>query len=403
MKLLTFLGTNDYKEVIYYYKNSEVKTRFIQEALAKLLPQPVEVIVYATESAYYKNWKDSLYEGLETVLKKEGFRYEVKRIYDGKNSNEIWENFNIVYGSLINDDKISVDITHSLRSIPILITSIINYGQATKNIDLQGIYYGAYETMDAKKRVPVFDLTVFENMNQWAVGSKTFLNVGNGLFFGKAVSSSFKAREEFENLKEQLKTFIETISVVRSTEMREEIKELKDNLKNIRDNDAINDAKKILLNPALDQMQEILQGITGNDLIEDINEIIKLCIKFGLMQQAYTLLRENIINYVCVLLGYNIEDVKQRQKAENILYCYKNEKATITLDRIPNRDKFFINETLYNAAQIYKDIGNYRNDLNHAGFVQDTKKWNVFMSDITGKNSKHNFINDMEKLYKQKL
>jgi CRISPR/Cas system-associated protein Cas10 (large subunit of type III CRISPR-Cas system) len=55
MKLISFLGTGDYKNALYHFKNRNYETPFIQEALVKLLPEISDVIVFTTPEAKEKN------------------------------------------------------------------------------------------------------------------------------------------------------------------------------------------------------------------------------------------------------------------------------------------------------------------------------------------------------------
>lgn len=64
-KLLTFLGNTEYKNCIYTYRGRKTtESRFVQTAIYELFCQDsaseVQIIIFLTEEAESKNWKDSI-------------------------------------------------------------------------------------------------------------------------------------------------------------------------------------------------------------------------------------------------------------------------------------------------------------------------------------------------------
>jgi len=66
----------------------------------------------------------------------------IKEIPDGKDTDEIWEIFDIIYNALEEDDNIYIDITHSFRYLPMLLLVLLNYAKYLKNIKIKQITYG---------------------------------------------------------------------------------------------------------------------------------------------------------------------------------------------------------------------------------------------------------------------
>ena len=87
--------------------------------------------------------------GLEKCLSEIKLPCPVTRVEipEGKSEAEIWEIFNIVFGSLEREDEVVFDITHAFRSIPMLAIVILNYAKMMKKVTLSGIYYGAFEVL----------------------------------------------------------------------------------------------------------------------------------------------------------------------------------------------------------------------------------------------------------------
>ena len=200
-KLLTFLGTNDYIECNYYLENPSNKIkncRFVQSALVQLLCNTWNrtdyIIVFATKEAKKVNYDTpNKYKkpGLNTTLTQLNLRSQIKQVSipEGKNIDELWKIFEIVLNEIQEQDNIIFDITHSFRSLPIVLIIILNYAKVLKNIKLVGIYYGAIESlgpidklrnMDIESRnVPIFNLTKFISVLDWAIAIKRFLDTGD--------------------------------------------------------------------------------------------------------------------------------------------------------------------------------------------------------------------------------
>lgn len=170
---VTVLGTGDYFDCYYCYNEKEpFRTPFIQEALAKFLyfDQNInfKMKILLTEKAKEKN-----YEGkgkLKETLLIYNIEPELVMIPEGKNTDELWTIFDEVSNTIDKGAKelcqdnstldVTIDITHSLRNIPMQIVVAMNYLTLFNDINLEGIYYGAYELGKTK-----IDDKLFSNKN----------------------------------------------------------------------------------------------------------------------------------------------------------------------------------------------------------------------------------------------
>lgn len=65
-KLITFLGTGDYKNTKYEFRDQisgervQIQTCFIQEALSEMLGDDIKVYVGLTDKARELNWKNGI-------------------------------------------------------------------------------------------------------------------------------------------------------------------------------------------------------------------------------------------------------------------------------------------------------------------------------------------------------
>ena len=110
----------------------------------------------------------------------------------GLDTKEIDENSNIILGIqqyLSNGDEVMVDITHSFRSLPIMIMNLLIYMQnvSRKNITITHIYYGMLEMFNENKKAsatgegfaPIIDLKNILTLNEWIIGAYSFSQYGN--------------------------------------------------------------------------------------------------------------------------------------------------------------------------------------------------------------------------------
>ena len=85
------------------------------------------------------------------------FELTPKDIKDGKDTDEIWEIFDVIYNEINDGDELFLDITHAFRYLPMLLTVLINYSKFLKKITVKSITYGNFMAEGDLK--PIMDLT----------------------------------------------------------------------------------------------------------------------------------------------------------------------------------------------------------------------------------------------------
>ena len=145
---LTVLGTGFYSECDYIYCNQVVRTKYVQEALVKFLAQDWKrengdkIIILLTDDAKNKNYitKDETDVKLDRILT--GFDLEVEEVHIevGANEDELRQIFNQIVEHTNYGDHVILDITYSLRNIPIQALVALNYAKIIKGIEFDGIY-----------------------------------------------------------------------------------------------------------------------------------------------------------------------------------------------------------------------------------------------------------------------
>ncbi|MHA1687572.1 MAG: TIGR02221 family CRISPR-associated protein [Candidatus Heimdallarchaeaceae archaeon] len=377
-KLLTFLGTGNYKDVIVCYGDRRSSpSRFITESLAEIFcenwAENDEIIVFVTDTSEKKHWhskedSEGLNERLEKLSKKHKWKFRAVKIPEGKNEEEIWQIFNAIYESLSEKDEVILDITHGFRSIPMLCFVVLGYARFLKNIKTEAIVYGALEALGRpneiekmpieERLVPLFDLTLFLRLADWTYAAKEFLMTGSTKtleHIGKEeVKTLFKQRKgqgpkKLRKLFSLLECFRKEVETCRGPQLKETTESI---------HKFITESKKEIEHlpafvPIFTKIEEEFALLETKNEIQAIHSTVKWCTKNGLIQQATTLLRENIINYLMLKQNKrDLRDVEQRREIEELL----NDKETDS-DVVPQELK-----------TLWSDIIQFRNDINHAGY-----------------------------------
>lgn len=180
---ISILGTNDYLDCKHSIgdKLSEKPVKYVQEDLIKFFcsdfDEKDEIRIFLTQDAKQKNWVDNGHKdrggnsiqnkGLMTRLtdlhlKCNFFSIDIK---EGYNEKEIWEIFQKIYDSFKDEEEVIVDVTHSFRSLPMLLITLLNFAKQVKKIKVLGIYYAAFESLgkidDIKNLQPEDRVTPF--------------------------------------------------------------------------------------------------------------------------------------------------------------------------------------------------------------------------------------------------
>lgn len=432
------LGTSAYGLANYEFDKDHVyETHYIQMAVYKKLKDvypKIKLKIFLTEGAKRDNWErrlekgEEVDDGLKKRLDDEKAEYEAVSITDGSNEAEIWENFNIFYDEIGENDRIFVDITHSFRSIPVILLSVLGLAKHTKNIAVEQIYYGTYSFGNYENNIneTVISLGIYNQITDWSNSISRFLETGNAKIMFEMTQEQFGliARENhaiFRNdnvegsflksirkLNNNLNTFSENLFSVRGREIVNNAKTINSILSELSSYNTEGQIKA--LSPfykIIDRVKTLFENVKEdkND-IENTNEIIGLCIKFSLLQQGITFLEENITSY---LLSHTNDSNLGNRFTINLLFnaafttankadregkFYDNGKFKNPNKVYKKEDLYFINfqnafqeglndkerlqnlklelyndsAFIYKIGQLKRNIQNIRNDINHAGF-----------------------------------
>ncbi|PIX20624.1 MAG: TIGR02221 family CRISPR-associated protein [Deltaproteobacteria bacterium CG_4_8_14_3_um_filter_51_11] len=406
---LSFVGTTDYKECIYYNTEMESRpVRFVQEATIKHYCQTWSfadrIYIFATDEARKKNWVNDghLEQNTNNILKRQGLETGILSLQlepevcmvpipEGKDEKEIWDIFNLVYDSLEEGDSVVFDITHAFRSIPMLALAVLNYAKTLKNIRVEGIFYGAMEKLGPswvvekmpieQRLVPVFDLTPFADLLDWTSAIRQFLQAGDAgaikeltqRFVRPIKKASPEIRRDADSLihlSKALDTFSENLATCRGPSISSSAVYLKQALEQCKGLTMLSP-----LVPLFEKISERINDFNGDDLEDGIRSA-RWCMEHNLLQQAYTILQETVIAILVKNTGYDHMDQKMRDRCASA--------STIIRQNLPLKEWIGaaasdtaatqkIIETIKEAgvSELLVNLSRARNDLNHSGYNHD--------------------------------
>lgn len=405
---ISFLGTSDYTECMYGQDAEEERAvRFVQESTLRQLcrdwTSDDRGFIFTTQEAKTKNWYDDGHwdrenncpqkcEGLETRISGLNLAFPVGQIDipEGFKEAEIWDIFDIVYGVLNQGDEVIFDITHAFRSIPLLAIVILNYAKVMKGINLLGIYYGAFEALGQAREVkelpvdkriaPLLDLTPLVTLADWTAAIDRFIGAGDAsgvsaLARKAAAPVMAKSRGKdaaagsVKGIADALGFFSKQLSTCRGPRIVDAAKFV---ISELSKNETIDFVKPLV--PLLKHVAQKIAPFTGNPVKDGI-QAAQWCLDHGMIQQGFTILQETLVSFIITACGKDELDVTQRTIASNLAGVLKripeSEWKGVLKEDDFQRDVSAYREILATYPDIidmWRDLTEYRNDMNHAGF-----------------------------------
>ena len=413
--LISVLGTNDYLACRYYHENAPDNltepVRFVQEAIIYLMPETernrLETFIYLTEEAKNKNWLNDGHgrqcEGLESRLARRNINSTPVDIPIGKSEKEIWKIFQKIVDSIPESSRLIVDITHSFRSVSMILLAALRYAKTVKKVDVAAIYYGAMEASGsipilkkmkpAERKVPIFDMTPFDAILDWSEAASDFI------YSGSAAKLRFLAEERIIPILKKTKGKDEQAKIIRKF-----VKNLDDFCSNISTNrgPSIQKESKIveesllkakqtnILEPLFPLFEQIEQEVRefGGDSLDIALQTAKWCLKHNFLPQGFTALQEGLITWCLEKIGdSNVLEIGKREAVMSAFAIFNkkipkeqwNENAKNNIHII---EQIFELPNIKILAKSMDKLSNRRNNINHGGFNQDQIKPETFKKDL---------------------
>ncbi|HHG75101.1 MAG TPA: TIGR02221 family CRISPR-associated protein, partial [Persephonella sp.] len=174
--LISVLGKGNYKETTYKLGEIEEKTDYVLSVIKRAV-NPDKIYIIGTDQ--------SRWDIADTRIKE----YERIIIPFGTNYQEFWEIFEKMASLDVENKDVYLDLTHGFRSIPLFISTVMNFFEKVKNAKIKGVYYGMYDVKDDIK--PVVDLLPILEMNSWVEGFTIFKEYGDSRKIGKLIQDKY--------------------------------------------------------------------------------------------------------------------------------------------------------------------------------------------------------------------
>lgn len=410
---ISFLGTNDYLEC-YYCRGAESLTakpvRFVQEATVRDNCSDWgpgdRIIIFTTKDAEAKNWHNDGHTDKDgNILQRKGLLACLEElnlpvpianqtIDEGYNEEQVWKIFQEVFKILKQGDEVVFDITHALRSIPVLAMVVLQYAKIMKKVKLGGIYYGAFEALGnitevrrkpvQDRRPPIVDLTALNGLMDWSIATDRFLESGDvksaGALAKAGVHSILKetrgkdeAAQIIKRLAGSLKQFNNMLATCRGPEITHASAGLKNWIDKCQHLELPSPFR-----PLFTLIQKRLDSFTG-DSLKDGLAAVRWCAEYNLIQQGFTMLEEVLFSYVVSGTGNDPLNTNMREIASQALKIMSL-KIVEQLDlwKAPAKDHPELTLKMINFVNQHRDLHKMaeslrqqRNDLNHAGFTEN--------------------------------
>lgn len=400
---ISILGTGNYKPCIYRQGDfTSTETRFIQEATLDFLRAHSEwsatdaAYIFLTPTARIANWQavpvDSRtgspkdYAGLEPTLSQMDLPFPVEPIEISEEGDEeaIWAVFRSIYDQIREGDRLYIDITHSFRYLPMLLLVLTNYAKELKGAEMVSITYGNWEAKTEIK--PIVDLGALIELQDWTVAAGEFLRNGRASGLAeltkervtpilKATKGKSEAADGLRKLVDKLTTVSESLTTIRGKEILSGgiFKELDKYTHGL-------DAGLITpMVPLIDKIKDSFRDFDTKPSVSNGFAAARWCCRMQLYQQSITILQETMKAYVAASQGYPSDEEYYTELAAKAFHITKGsipeDKWQLGESDSTDREKraevvrqYLASSAVRELHPLYTEIGQLRNDFNHAGF-----------------------------------
>ena len=266
------------------------------------------------EAKYDSELKLPDIERLEAALGKDS---HVVLVRYGLNEEEL--NFNIaqvlsVEQYLYSGDELIVDITHSFRSLPMLLMNTLIYlkKKKKKKINISHITYGMLDITRELGYTPVIDLKKVMDVNEWISASYSFMEFGNAYKIAGLL--------EADNSKSQANV-LRDFSDVKNLN---DIQAIENQVQRLKSVSQLSPIAEITVRPVINNITQALSNAKSHSEFQF--RLAYWHYSIHNYASAYITLVEAIITYVCEQKGLDYSNKDQRDIAKDILmkntdYC----------------------------------------------------------------------------------
>lgn len=388
MKLLTFLGVANYEETCYVWQEQEHTSRFSPAASCRFL-QPEGMIVFLTEEA-----EEQVYPDFQQALPAD-LAVQPVAIPLGKSERELWEIFDRISAAVSPGEPVAFDITHGLRSFPLVSLLAAAFLRSGLEVDLRAVLYGAFDVGRSVSpgRTPVFDLSPMISLLEWAAAADRFNRTGDARYLAALVENQRKSlalasqddRERLEqigrlgNLAGALESISQALRLIRPRQVRTEVAELEARIKRA-------EAALDLAAPARPfslVLEKVVQtyaplghaGPAGAENLWTVLAVERRQIRWYAAReqwvQTIALAREWLVSWVMVQLG--LRSLHQRTVRERVERVMGAEARDVIGFQAEALGPLFLGSItgIEEVLALWSQLTQVRNDVLHAGMRKD--------------------------------
>jgi CRISPR-associated DxTHG motif protein len=353
--ILTTIGTGNYTDETYEFQDKPLwTTKLFPIALAGWYPE-ASIKVLATAEAGDK-YRDEILQALP--------RAEIIRIPSCKAEDELWELFNTIARELPDAETVVLDITHGYRSLPQLALLSLAFLRVAKGIKIERVVYGALDAKSAEGVCPVFDLTPFVDMLDWANATDRFLDTGDARKLTPLISK--QSRNPLNDVAKRMAGLSEALLLNRAELILKESRALRNKIADARDGDF--EPQFAPFRYLIDVVDERIRPIAApSDLCAQLAQIEWLA-KHGHYPAAASLAREWLVSVRIEHNGGKVFPVAlpDRTEAETWL--------TSHIVRDGARNGVDPPAEWRPVVELWRNLADMRNDLMHFGMRSGPRK-----------------------------
>lgn len=378
--IITFLGLQS-KKTTYSFEGKKYDGEVFAEALHQFCNYDSMLVCVTPEA---KNRTFPILEKLKDS------RIQAVEIPNGETTEQMWETFKTITEKVNENDQVIFDITHGLRSLPFLVFLFAAYLKAAKNVNISGIYYGAWELGSSNNGIaPVIDLSEFISMIDWITATERFVEMGDGQALANLIQNSIPSHEElrdhppsrqFRSPLEKTVQSIENISLALSITRPIETMELTTKLENILKKAAPSFAERA---KPFSLLSETVVKEYGQFALEDPKDkaalaenlwlqlqIINWYLKRNQIVQAVTLAREWLVSVLVFRFDELMFDYHHgREYVENAIKNAVEKRRLSPRPITPSScdEKFAALPQADELVRVWSQMIQLRNDIAHVG------------------------------------
>jgi CRISPR-associated Csx2 family protein len=316
---------------------------------------------FKSEAGELSKEDNDLYSEIRDFCNKASFKSEPEVVHQSEIENALGEGSHIIlikYGLtqdellfnasriisieqfLEDEDNLLVDITHSFRSLPLMLMNALIYLQnvSKKKIQIKHITYGMLDvTSEMSGITPVVELNDILRLSDWISGAHAFADYGNAYTIANLMEGENKSAAK------RLKKFSDEMNLNHIYSIQQE----SSNLAALKDMQYKTPFPAMIFNPVIENFTNAFQNSMSHSKFQ--YTLAKWQYEHKNYCASYITLSEAILTYVCEQKCLDPENHDDRDYAKDVLWNSNNQ-----------------DNEYYALNKIYKSVIKTRNALAHS-------------------------------------